>query len=151
MVSRLFPPASTTKCLVQSAVRALGVPGSESGGPVRARNYNRSAQENEAPRPKLAHFFFHHGGMVNVSGFESHTVSVLSHSFCHCSAALARPKQCRMHWRRGRGQFHGDFVYKQGRLDLASRLQLARLSKCVVPDSELQGQLEQTPARTGSI
>lgn len=41
-------------------------------------------------------------------------------------------------------KFHGDFVYKQGRLDLAGGLQLARLSKCVVPDSELQGQLEQT-------
>lgn len=41
-------------------------------------------------------------------------------------------------------KFQGDFVYKQGRLDLAGGLQLARLSKCVVPDSELQGQLEQT-------
>lgn len=47
-------------------------------------------------------------------------------------------------------KFHGDFVYKQGRLDLASGLQLARLSKCVVPDSELQGQLStdvQAPSR----
>lgn len=69
VLSWLFPPASAAKCFVQSAVRALGVLGSESGGPV-------AVITTTALRPKLAHFFLRHGSMVNVSGFESHTVSV---------------------------------------------------------------------------
>lgn len=107
----------------------------------RGRNYNHSAQ---AEVGTLLPSSRQHGERLRLRVPYS---LCPSHSFCHCSVALARPSSVEGEW----PSFTGDFVYKQGRLDLARGLQLARLSKCVVPDSELQGQLEQTNRRAGSI
>lgn len=61
-----------------------------------------------------------HGCVINVVGFESHTVSVPAIHF----AAVAWPG------------FTGTLFTNKGSLDLAGRL-----SKCVVPDREVQHQL----------
>lgn len=77
------------------------------------------------------HTRFGHGCMVNVVGFESHTVSVPTIHF----ATVVWPR------------FVGTLFTNKGRLDLAGRLQLARLSKCVVPGREVQRQLRTQTCR----